>query len=164
VVAVAPEVAAYLLLFDLAPVFDGSLVPQQSGVLLSITQQVQPACTQQETQSQHAWSISQHLLSPLVQVMQTPSSVISHLHMPIVRLQVQTVMPLSMQQQLHMPPCSIVHRFCTMLHAIWSSHEQWILSPPVHFSTLTVQRGTINQLVTAGAPVGLPIVGVPTPG
>ena len=69
-------------------------------------------------QSQQAWIISQHLLSPLVQVMQTPSSVISHLHMPIVRLQQQTIMPFIIMQQLHMPPAIIVQRFCIMLHAI----------------------------------------------
>ena len=68
--------------------------PQQIGVLLSITQQVQPAVSMLERQSQQDWIISQHLLSPLVQVMQTPESVISHLQCPIVRQQVQTVMPL----------------------------------------------------------------------
>ncbi len=53
--------------------------PQQTGVLLSITQQVQPALSMQLRHSQQAWIISQHLLSPLVQVTHTPLSVISHL-------------------------------------------------------------------------------------
>src|SRR5712692_6436113 len=70
-------------------------------------------------------------------------------------------MPLSMQQQLHMPPASIVHRFCTMLQAILSSHEQWILNPPVTFSTLKVQRGTI---IADGMPVGVPTWGEDKPG
>src|SRR5262249_51413250 len=72
-------------------------------------------------------------------------------------------MPLSMQQQLHVyrPPASIVHRFCTKLQATLSSHEQWILKPPVHFSTLNVQRGTI---IAGGMPVGVPIVGIAMPG
>jgi hypothetical protein len=114
-------------------------------------------------QSQQAWIISQHLASPLVQVMQMPSSVMSHLHMPIVRLQQYTVMPLSMQQQVHMPPCSMERRFCTMLHAILSSQEQWIFMPPWHFSTLKVQRGTISQLGLPGIVAGLPIAGVVEP-
>jgi len=76
------------------------------------------------------------LASPLVQVMQTPSLVISHWHMPMVRLQQQTAMPFIMTQQLHMPPASMVQRFCTMLHAILSSHVQVIFMPPVHFSNL----------------------------
>src|SRR5438105_2784630 len=118
----------------------------------------------QFTVSQQAWIISQHLASPLVQVMQTPSFVISHLHMPIVKLQQQTTMPFIMQQQVHMPPCSIVHRFCTMLAAILSSPEQVNFMPPEHFSTLKVQRGTIMRLETLGTPVGVPIVGVPMPG
>src|SRR5262249_16236301 len=81
--------------------------------------------------------------------------------MPIVRLQQHTVMPLHMHTQLHMPPWSIVHRFCTMLQAILSSQEQYILKPPVHFSTLKVQRGTI---MAEGKAVGAPTAAVPIPG
>ena len=84
--------------------------------------------------------------------------------MPIVMLQQQTIMPFIMQQTVHMPPAIIVQRFCTMLQAILSSHEQVIFMPPVHFSILKVQRGTIIQLVEAGIPVGEPIVGLPMPG
>jgi hypothetical protein len=133
------------------------------GVLFIRTQQVQPSLSRQQRQSQQAWIISQHLASPLVQVMQTPLSVISHLHMPIVRLQQYTVMPLSVQQQVHMPPCNIEQRFCTMLHAILSSQEQVSFIPPWHFSTLKVQRGTINQLGLPGIAAGLPIPGVVAP-
>jgi hypothetical protein len=133
-------------------------------VLFIITQQVQPSLRQQARQSQQLWIISQHFGSPLVQVMQTPSLVISHLHMPMVRLQQHTIMPFIMQQTEHMPPAIIVQRFCTMLQAILSSQEQVIFIPPVHFSILKVQRGTIIQLVEAGIPVGEPIVGVPIPG
>jgi hypothetical protein len=118
--------------------------PQAMGVLFIITQQVQPAFIMQLRQSQQAWIISPHLLSPEVQVMQMPLSVISHLHMPMVRLQQQTIMPFMVIEQLHMPPCSIVQRFCIMLHAIWSSHEQVIFMPPWHFSNFIVQRGTIR--------------------
>ena len=99
--------------------------------------------------------------------MQTPSLVISHLQMPIVRLQEQQTMPLSMQQQVHMPPASIVHRFCTMLVAILSSQWQWIFIPPVHFSILNVHRGTMRKLagMEEGDIIpGIPIPVVPTPG
>lgn len=40
--------------------------PQATGVLFIIMQQVQPACTMQLRQSQQAWIISLHLLSPQV--------------------------------------------------------------------------------------------------
>jgi hypothetical protein len=132
-------------------------------VLFIITQQVQPSLSMQAMQSQHAWIISQHFGSPLVQVMQTPSLVDSHLHMPMVRLQEQTIIPFIIMQQLHMPPASIVQRFCTMLLAILSSQEQVIFMPPVHFSIFMVQRGTIIQF-TAGIPLGAPITGVPIAG
>jgi hypothetical protein len=102
--------------------------------------------------------------SPLVQVMHTPSLVESHLHIPMVRLQQQTTMPFIMTQQLHIPPASMVHKFCTMLAAILSSQEQVIFMPPLHFSIFKVHRGTIIQLATAGIPVGVPIIGVPIPG
>jgi hypothetical protein len=141
-----------------------SVQPQQTGVLFIMTQQVQPAVIIVDRQSQQAWIISQHLLSPEVQVRQTPLSVISHLHMPIVRLQQQTVMPFIITQQLHMPPASIEQRFCTMLQAILSSQTQVTFMPPLHFSNLRVQRGTISQLVLVGVAVGAPIVGAPMPG
>jgi hypothetical protein len=135
--------------------------PQATGVLFIITQQVHPAFIMQLRQSQQAWIISQHLPSPLVQVMQTPLAVISHLHRPIVKLQQQTIMPFIIMQQLTMPPCNMVHRFCIMLHAIWSSHEQVIFIPPWHFSNFSMQRGTIVQL--AGIALGPLIIGVPIP-
>src|SRR5262249_50039070 len=129
--------------------------------------------TMQHRQSQQAWIISQHLVSPLVQVTQTPSGVISQRHMPIVRLQQQTMTPFMVQQQEHIPPASIVQRFCTMLHATLSSQVQVIFMPPWHFSNLYVQRGTIIQLVPIDTPVGavapgaaspgIPIPGTPTP-
>jgi hypothetical protein len=56
-------------------------------VLLTSQQQAQPQSYMLHKQSQQAWIISQHLLSPLVHVMQTPLSVISYLHCPIVKLQ-----------------------------------------------------------------------------
>jgi hypothetical protein len=82
----------------------------------------------------------------------------------MVKLQQQTIMPFIVRQQLHMPPASIVHKFCTMLQAILSSQWQVIFMPPLHFSILKVQRGTIIQLPAAGIPAGAPIAGVPMPG
>src|SRR5262249_27184086 len=76
----------------------------------------------------------------------------------------QTVTPFNVTQQLHIPPASMVHKFCTMLQANLSSQEQVNLNPPVHFSNLKVQRGTIIQLLPTGTPVGVPTVGAPTPG
>lgn len=55
--------------------------------------------------------MAQQSLSPLVQVMQTPMSIASHLHMPIIRLQQQATMPFIIMQQLHMLPAVIVQRF-----------------------------------------------------
>jgi hypothetical protein len=121
-----------------------SAPPQQTGVLFIITQHVQPAWTIVVMQSQQAWIISQQWESPLVQVMHTPVSVISHLHMPMVKWQVQTVMPFNIIVQLHMPPASMVQRFCIIEQATLSSQMQYIFMPPLHFSYLSVQRGTMT--------------------
>jgi hypothetical protein len=108
--------------------------------------------------------MSQQALSPLMQVMQTPSLVISHLHMPMVRLHMHTMVPFIMQQQLHLDPAIIEQRFCSMLQAILSSQTQVIFIPPVHFSIFMVQRGIIMP-VMAGVAVGiaLPIPGIIIP-
>ena len=106
-------------------------------------QQVQPAFIMAIMQSQQAWIIAQHSASPLVQVMQQPSSVISHLHMPIIMLQQQTIMPFIIMQQLHMPPAIIVQRFCIIAGRHLVVAVQVIFMPPLHFSIFMVQRGTI---------------------
>ena len=136
---------------------------QQTGMPFIITQQVQPAFIMAVQQSQQAWIMAQHSLSPLVQVMQQPFSVISHLHMPIIRLQQQAIMPFIIMQQLHMPPAIIVQRFCIMLADIASSQVQVIFMPPGHFSIFIVQRGTIIMFMPAGHGRVLPIVGMPMP-
>jgi hypothetical protein len=74
-------------------------------------QQTHPALLIAAMQSQHAWIMAQHSVSPLVHVMQTPSSVISHLHIPIIMLQQQTIMPFIIMQQLHIPPAIMLQRF-----------------------------------------------------
>jgi len=85
----------------------------------------------------------------------------SHLHMPMVRLQQLTIIPFIMQQQLTIPPAIIVHRFCIIEQATESSQTQVIFIPPVHFSTFMVQRGTIMKFGPAGVAVGAPIGDVP---
>jgi hypothetical protein len=143
-------------------------------MLFIIMQQVQPAFIMALQHSQQAWIIAAHSLSPLVQVTQTPCSVLSHLHMPIIRLQQQTTMPFMSVQQLHIPPAIMVQRFCSILADVASSLVQVIFIPPVHFSIFIVQRGTINMFMPAGIVptlpimpvpmVGLPIPGMPIPG
>jgi hypothetical protein len=136
------------------------------GIPFIIMQQVQPAFIIALQQSQHAWIIAPQSLSPLVQVMQTPFSVVSHLHMPMIRLQQQAIIPFIIMQQLHMPPAIIVQRFCSMPADIASSQVQVIFIPPGHFSIFIVQRGTIIMFVTPGAMVGVPMApafGVPMP-
>jgi hypothetical protein len=135
---------------------------QQTGIPFIMTQQVQPAFIMVLQQSQHAWIMAQQSLSPLVQVMQTPFSVISHLHIPITRLQQQAIIPFIIMQQLHMPPAIIVQRFCSMPTVIFSSLVQVIFIPPVHFSIFIVQRGTIIMFMPPGVMVGVPMV--PAPG
>jgi len=103
--------------------------------------------------------MSQQALSPLMQVTQTPSVVISHMHMPMVRLQQQTMAPFIMQQRLHFELAIIEQRFCSMLQAILSSHEQVIFIPPVHFSSFILQRGIIIPVI-AGLMVGI-VVPIP---
>ena len=75
----------------------GAYVPQQTGVWCIMKQQVQPSFIMEVRHSQHAWIISQLLASPLVQVMWKPFSVISHLHIPMVKLQLHIIMPFIMQ-------------------------------------------------------------------
>jgi hypothetical protein len=108
-----------------------------------IRQQVQPAFIMVLVQSQQACIMSQHALSPLMHVMQTPLAVISHIHMPMVRLQQQTMAPFIMQQRLHLAFAIMAHRFCSVLQAILSSQVHMIFTPPDTFSIFMVQRGII---------------------
>jgi hypothetical protein len=123
-------------------------------------QQVQPAFIMEAMHSQQAWIISQHLASPLAQVIVQPSLVMSHLHMPMVRLHCMTIMPFIIMQQPTMPPASMVQRFCIMEQATASSHEQVIFIPSLVFSIFMVQRGTIIKFGIAGVADGAAMVGV----
>jgi hypothetical protein len=84
---------------------------QQIGMLFMQRQQTHPALDIAVMQSQQAWIIAQQSASPLVQVMQTPSLVWSHLHMPMIMLHEQTIMPFIIIQQLHIPPAIMEQRF-----------------------------------------------------
>ena len=126
-----------------------------------IMQQVQPAFIMAVQQSQQDWIMAQQAASPLVQVMQTPLSTISHLHMAMVMLQQQAIIPFIMQQQEHIPPAIMVQRFWIMVADTASSLVQVIFMPPVHFSILMVQRGTIIMFGPLGMVEGEPMVPAP---
>jgi len=114
-------------------------------------------------QSQQAWIISQQALSPLKQLTQIPSAVISYLHMPMVKVQQHTMAPFIMQQQLHLELAIMLHMFCSMEQAILSSQLQTIFMPPVHFSIFMVQRGIIIPAI-AGLMAGIPaLMPIPMP-
>ena len=108
-------------------------------------QQQQPAFSIVVMQSQQAWIMLEHIWSPLVQVTHTPVSVISHLHMPIVKLQVHTAMPFIIMQQLTIPPAIMLQRFCIMVQAALSSQVQTIFMPSAHGSIFIVQRGIMSH-------------------
>jgi hypothetical protein len=117
-------------------------------------QQQQPDLSIVVMQSQQACSMSQHILSPEVQVTLMPVGIISHLHMPMVRLQVQTAMPFIIMQQLTMPPAIMLQRFCIMVQAALSSQVQVIFMPPLHFSIFIVQRGIMSHCAPVGIAIG----------
>jgi hypothetical protein len=130
-------------------------------------QQVQPAFMHTAMQSQQLWIMLQHPSSPLVQVTQQPSLVISHLHIPIIMLQQQTIIPFIVQQQLTIPPAIMLHIFCIMAHAEGSVQTQVIFMPPGHLSTFIMQRGTMTVFIPvmpAGIPIPIPGVGVEVEG
>jgi hypothetical protein len=129
---------------------------------LKQTQHVQPAFTQPHTQSQHAWIMSQHALSPLVQVKHTPSLVIVQSHLHIHMLHWHIIMPFMVQHRLNIPPAIILHMFCRVAADISSSHVQVTFMPPAHFSIFIVQRGTMQSpCIIADMPGIWPCIGEP---
>jgi hypothetical protein len=119
-------------------------------------QHMQPAAMHLVMQSQQAWHISQQLLSPLVQVKQTPFLVFVHSHLHKHRLHWHIIMPFIRQQQLHMPPASILHMFWSVVADISSSQSQCTFIPSLHCSNRMVQRVTMHMPGAAVAP-GMPI-------
>jgi hypothetical protein len=63
-------------------------------------------------------------LSPLVQEMQQPSEVYSHLQWQLAKVHWQHWMPLLVQQQLQQPSASMRQRFCSVAHESSSSQRQ----------------------------------------
>jgi hypothetical protein len=102
----------------------------------------------------------QHCASPLVQVMQTPFFIISHLHMPMVMLKQAIIIPLFIMQQLIMLPAIISHMFCSMATAMESSLLHIIFMPPSHFSIFIMQRGTIIMFIVGmlGMDMGMGVI------
>ena len=99
------------------------------------------------------------LVSPLVQVMTQPISVISILHIPIIpMLQQQHIIPFIIMQQLIIPPCIIMHRFFIISADVLSSHMQVIFIPPLMRSILMVQRGAIIMLFIIMGDIIAPII------
>jgi hypothetical protein len=147
-----------------APRAVGPQQPQQTGVPLIIRQQAQPAFMQAVMQSQQPWIMAHMPASPLVQVTTHPSFVISHLHMAIAMLHEQTTIPFIMQQQPHMPPASMVQRFCIIVRAAASSVVQVIFMPVGIFSITILHRGTIIMFGAIAGIGAAPIDGVPIPG
>jgi hypothetical protein len=114
---------------------------------------MQPAFMQALRQSQQAWIISQQALSPLVQVMHTPLSIIVHWQLHIAMLHWHIIIPFIMQHRLHIPPAIILHICCKMAAAISSSQVHLTFMPPAHFSIVIVQCGTMH---IPGAIAGMP--------
>src|ERR1700733_11830870 len=108
--------------------------------------------------------MSQQVLSPLEQVMQTPLLFISHWQTPMVRLLVQMAMPFIIIVQLTMPPAIMLQRFCIIVHAALSSQVQVIFMPPVHFSIFMVQREIISHCEPVGMLSGIVIPACPIAG
>ena len=117
-------------------------------------------------QSQQAWHIISHCLSPLVQVMTQPMSVISQVHVHMVMLQQQTIWPFIIMQQPIMPPAFIIIICCSIMAAVLSSQTQVMFMPPGHLLMVIVQRGSImppvGDIIMPGVIAG--IVGIDWPG
>jgi hypothetical protein len=135
------------------------VVPQQMGMLFMVRQQVQPDCIIVVMHSQQLWIILQQAASPEVHMILQPFSVISVVHIPIVRLQQHTIMPFIIMQQPIIEPDIMVQRFCIMLAAIASSHVHVRHMPVLVFSIFMVQRGIIIMLPGIIGGAAPPIIG-----
>lgn len=103
-----------------------------------ITQHMQPAFIIAIIQSQQAWIILQQSASPLVQVIFTPPSIISHLVAPIIMQQDIMGMPFIIIMQEHIAPGIIMAMLCIISAAILSSHLHAMHMPPSMRSILMV--------------------------
>jgi hypothetical protein len=136
-----------------------------------IMQQVMPGIIIVFMQSQQAWIIFSQFLSPDVQVIMHPISIISILHIPIIpMLQQQHIMPFIIMQHETIPPAIMLQRFCIIIAAVLSSHMQVSFIPPGHFSIFIVHCGIImlgmlpaSEFIIPMRPIimGMPIIGIP---
>jgi hypothetical protein len=93
-------------------------------------------------------------LSPLVQVMEQPSFVFSHLHLANAKLHWQQHTPFLQQLHEQHPSHSIRQSFCSAPQATSSSHLHLILQPSLVFSNWILHRGTTFQLGTTASATG----------
>jgi hypothetical protein len=130
---------------------------QHIGMPFIIMQQVMPGIIIAVMQSQQAWIVFSQFLSPLLQVILQPISIISTVHMPIMpRLQVHMHMPFIIMQHEHIPFCIMLIMLFIMVALTLSSHTQVIIMPPGHFSMVMVQRGAIIMPGMLPAIMGMP--------
>jgi hypothetical protein len=85
------------------------IIMQHIGMPFIVMHIIMPGIIMAVMQSQQACIILTAFMSPLVQVIMQPMSVISHLQVAIIMLQQQTICPFIIMQQPHMPPCIIMH-------------------------------------------------------
>ena len=97
----------------------------------------------QVMQSQQAWIMLSQLLSPLVQVTQTPISVASHLHMPIIRLQQQAIMPFIIMQ--HMQPL--------LMQVLMQSQQAWTIFMQLGSPLVQVMRQPMSVISILHMPI-----------
>lgn len=100
--------------------------------------------------SQSDFTIVQQALSPHVQLMHTPSLVVSQRQWQQVKLHWQIVTPFHVQATQQAPPASARQRFCSVRHDTSSSQAQRILQPSAHCSQSIWQRGTKQPVEAAG--------------
>ncbi len=80
--------------------------------------------------------MSQHFVSRLLQVIEQPFSVLSHLHLHLLqhRLKLHTCTPSRTQQQVQSLSQIASHRLCRSVHSAESSQQQRMRKPPTNFS------------------------------
>jgi hypothetical protein len=117
---------------------DQARQPQHMGIPPIITQHMHPAFIIAIIQSQQAWIILQQSASPLIHVIFTPPSIISHLVVPIIMQQDIMGIPFIIIMQEHMAPGIIMAMLCIMSAAILSSQLHIKHMPPSMRSILMV--------------------------
>jgi hypothetical protein len=139
---------------------------QQIGMPFIIMYIVQPGIIMLVMQSQHAWIILRAIMSPLVQVIMHPMSIISILQVPMGIMHWQHIMPFIMQHMPIIPFAFIMHICCIMPAAVLSSHVIVHFMPSGIRSIFMVQRGSIIPfiplIIDGMAPIGVCIpIGIP---